>query len=68
MSREVASSVDVQTRLLAGSLESQEARQFLESMPMVTVLMPLFTPAEVQDTSGAPLLIGGRGASDKDDL
>jgi hypothetical protein len=48
-----ASSVAVQTRLLAGSLESDDARGFLESMPEAAALMPLFSPEEVRKIAGA---------------
>lgn len=42
------SSVEVQTRLIAGSLESDDARKFLEAMPAAADLMPLFTSADVR--------------------
>jgi hypothetical protein len=51
-----ATSIDVQTRLLAGSLESDDARKFLESMPAVANLMPLFTPEDVRTIAGPSIL------------
>ncbi len=41
-------SVEVQTRLLAGGLESEAARQFLESMPTVESLMPPLDVAQLE--------------------
>ncbi len=41
-------SVDVQTQLLAGGLESADARRFLESMPTVETLMPPLNVAELE--------------------
>jgi hypothetical protein len=44
-----AASVEVRTRLIAGSLESADARSFLESMPTAAELMPkCLTVSEVQ--------------------
>ena len=43
-----AASVEVQTRILAGALESDDARAFLLAMPSPTDLMPLFTENEVR--------------------
>jgi hypothetical protein len=41
-------SLEIQTRLLAGGLESAEAKAFLEAMPSADELMPAITVAEVQ--------------------
>jgi hypothetical protein len=41
-------SVDIQTRLVAGGLESAEARAFLEEMPSATQLMPVVSVEDVQ--------------------
>jgi hypothetical protein len=44
-----AASVDIRTRLIADSLESADARSFLESMPTAAALMPHgFTVSEIQ--------------------
>lgn len=42
------SSVEIQTQLLAGGLETDAARAFLESMPTVDALMPALNPIDVQ--------------------
>jgi len=41
-------SLEVQTQLLAGGLESDEARAFLNSMPTADALMPAVTMAEIE--------------------
>jgi hypothetical protein len=46
-----AASVEVQTRILAGALESDDARAFLVAMPSPTDLMPLLTENEVRQIS-----------------
>jgi hypothetical protein len=42
------SSLEVQTRLVAGGLQSAEAKAFLDSMPTPEMLMPAFTVAEIE--------------------
>jgi hypothetical protein len=42
------SSVEVQTELIAGGLESEEAKAFLESMPTAEALMPSLSMAEIE--------------------
>ena len=39
---------EIRVRLLAGSLESEEAKQFLESMPTVTDLMPVLSLKRIE--------------------
>lgn len=41
-------SVDVQTQLVAGSLESDEARAFLNSMPTAEALLPALSLPEIE--------------------
>jgi hypothetical protein len=41
-------SLEIQTRVLAGGLESAEAKAFLEAMPSAEQLVPAITVAEVQ--------------------
>ena len=43
-------SVEIQTRLLADSLESADAKAFLETMPTAEQLMPAITVEEMQTT------------------
>jgi len=45
-------SVDVETRLIAGGLESAEAQTFLETMPTAEALMPALTLAGIRVASG----------------
>jgi hypothetical protein len=40
---------DYRSRLVSGSLESDEAKAFLESMPTVADMMPQITVAQIQD-------------------
>jgi hypothetical protein len=47
-----AASVEIQTRLVADSLESEDARRFLESMPAAADLMPLLTTPEIRELAG----------------
>jgi len=42
--------VEIQTRLLADSLESADAKAFLETMPTAEQLMPAITVEEMQTT------------------
>jgi hypothetical protein len=42
-------SCDYRVKLISGSLESDEARAFLEQMPTVVDLMPKFTLAQIED-------------------
>ncbi len=41
-------SLEIQTQLLAGRLESAEAKAFLETMPTAEQLMPAITVADVR--------------------
>jgi len=45
-------SVDVQTELVAGGLQSAEARAFLESMPTAEALMPAPSVREIEAAAG----------------
>ena len=47
-------SVELQTRLIAGSLESDEAKAFLEAMPSAEMLMPMLNVAELPGGTGHP--------------
>jgi hypothetical protein len=49
-------SLETQTALLAGGLESDEARRFLESMPSAESLMPALSVGEIETQLGT----GGR--------
>jgi hypothetical protein len=51
-------SVDVQTQLVAGGLQSNEAREFLAAMPTAEALMPAVTVAEIEQAAG----VTGRAA------
>jgi hypothetical protein len=42
-------SVEIQTQLVAGGLESADAKAFLEAMPAAAKLMPMVTVEEIQD-------------------
>jgi hypothetical protein len=54
-------SAQVQTQLIAGGLDSAEARAFLESMPTAEALMPVLTIAEIKvAASETPALGRGR--------
>jgi hypothetical protein len=45
-------SVEVQTELIAGGLESAAAKAFLESMPTAESLMPALTVLEIEEATG----------------
>jgi hypothetical protein len=47
-------SVDVQTQLVAGGLESDEARAFLDAMPTAQGLMPVLAVADVEKLLAPP--------------
>jgi hypothetical protein len=47
-----SASVEIQTRLIAESLTSEDAKAFLESMPAPAQLMPVVTVEEVQKQLG----------------
>jgi hypothetical protein len=49
-------SVDVQTTLIAGGLESDEARAFLESMPTPEGLMPVLALTEIEAQAGTGIV------------
>jgi hypothetical protein len=46
-------SVDVQTTLISGGLESEEAKAFLETMPTPEQLMPPVALTEIEAKAGA---------------
>jgi hypothetical protein len=52
-------SAEIQTRLVAGSLESDEARAFLESIPSADQLMP---PITIEAIEGNLTMLDGRRA------
>jgi hypothetical protein len=49
--------VEIRERLITGSLESEEARTFLESMPKASDLMPLLSIEDVRRDTGLPPLL-----------
>jgi hypothetical protein len=53
-------SVELQTQLLAGGLESSEARAFLEAMPTVQALMPPLSATDLE--SAMPAMSARRGS------
>jgi len=61
------SSLDVQTKLLAEGLESDDAKKFLESMPTPEQLMPPLSLDEIEVTNRKQLAAGRRYQVGEDD-